>query len=92
MGAKSEISWKTRTPEGDRREVYARHAGDRWLFFQRERRFDDWQPLETPLLEDWMELLDAVERRIARRLLRPEAAERLRVTIRDRYPDAPLRP
>ncbi len=88
MGAKSEISWKTRTPEGERREVYARHAGDRWLFFERGKRHDNWQPLEHPPLGDWLELLDSVERRIARRLLRPEAAAELRLAIRERHPDA----
>jgi hypothetical protein len=89
MGAKSEISWKAKGPEGERREVYVRHEGDRWLFFHRERRFDNWQPLPDPPLEDWLELLDAVERRIARRLLRPEESDRIRRTVRKRFPEAP---
>jgi len=41
-------------------------------------------------LEDWLELLDAVQRRIARRLLRPEEESRLKQTIRELYPEADL--
>jgi hypothetical protein len=88
MGVKAEISWKHKDAEGQRRDVYVRHVGSEWRFFCRERRFDPWQPLEFPPLEDWLSLLDAVERRIARRLLRPEEADRVRQTIRDRYPEA----
>lgn len=88
MSAKAEIAWKTETPEGERREVYARHVGKDWRFFQRARRYDIWEPLPEPTLEDWMALLDAVERRVQRRLQRPEEPERLRQLIRSRFPDA----
>ena len=40
MGAKAEISWKGRTAEGLKREVYAQHVGNRWIFHEREKRFD----------------------------------------------------
>jgi hypothetical protein len=86
--AKAEISWKRTTPEGERVQVYAQHIGDRWIFFHREKRFDQWQPLDHPPVEDWLELLDSVERRIARRLLRPEEAERIRKTISELFPKA----
>lgn len=87
---RAEVSWKTRTDEGEKREVYAKHVGDQWHFFAREKRFDDWEPLPNPPLEDWLELLDGVRRRIGRRLLRPEEEERVKNLIRDRYPDAEL--
>lgn len=86
--ARAEISWKTRGEEGERREVYAKHLGDRWIFHVRERRFDEWQDLTHPPLEDWLELLDGVKRRAGRRLLRPDEVERVRKTILDRFPDA----
>lgn len=85
---KAEISWKTKSPEGERREVYAKHVGNQWNFFARERRFDEWSPLPNPPLEDWLELLDGVKRRITRRLLRPEEEERVKKMIRDRFPEA----
>jgi hypothetical protein len=85
---RAEISWKKRTEEGEKREVYAKHVGDQWIFHEREKRFDDWQPLAQPPLEDWLELLDGVRRRIGRRLLRPEEEERVIKAIRLRYPEA----
>jgi hypothetical protein len=88
MSAKAESGWKGRTPDGERREVYAHHVGGRWLFYERCRRFDQWQDLPDPPLEDWLELLDAVERRVQRRLLRPDEPDRVRQSIRERYPDA----
>ena len=84
---KAEVSWKRTTPEGDRIQCYARHVGDRWVFFRREKRFDLWQAVDAPPIEDWEELLDSVQRRINRRLLRPEEEGRLVKTIQDRYPE-----
>ena len=88
--AKAELSWKRATEEGERLQVYARHVGLDWRFFARQRRFDQWQAVPNPPLEDWLELLDAVRRRINRRLLRPEEDARVRKSIRERFPEAKL--
>jgi hypothetical protein len=85
---RGEISWKGHTAEGVKREVYARRTGSKWAFFVREKRYDQWRPLADPSLEDWLELLDGVRRRIARRLVRPEEEPRLRKAIRERFPEA----
>jgi hypothetical protein len=61
-----------------------------WKFSQRAKRFDQWQPVEDPPLEDWLELLDAVQRLITRRRLQPEHEERVRQRIRERFPDAEI--
>ena len=86
--AKAEISWKRTTPEGLRLQVYARHVGREWRFFVRERRYDLWQALPEPPLEDWLALLDSVRRRINRRLLRPEEEARVKQSMRERFPEA----
>jgi hypothetical protein len=86
--AKAEISWKRVTEEGVRIQVYARHVGRDWRFFARERRYDQWQAIKEPPLEDWLELLDSVRRRINRRLLRPEEEGRVARSILERFPDA----
>jgi hypothetical protein len=86
--AKAEISWRRVTVEGVRLQVYARHVGRDWRFFARERRYDQWQAVEDPPIEDWLELLNAVQRRINRRLLRPEEEARVKKTIVERYPEA----
>jgi hypothetical protein len=41
-------------------------------------------------LEDWLELLDAVQRLITRRRLQPEHAKHLRRRIRERFPEAKI--
>lgn len=87
---KAEISWKRVTEEGQKLQVYAQHVGRDWIFYQRERRYDRWQTVPEPPLEDWLMLLDALERSINRRRFRPEEADRVRKSIRERFPEAPL--
>jgi hypothetical protein len=88
--AKAEISWKTKSAEGIKREVYVHCVGHEWRFFVREKRYDEWEPLEQPSLDDLLELLDGVRRRIARRLLRPEEEQRVKRMIREAYPEAEI--
>ena len=87
---KAEISWRRVTEEGVRLQVYAQHVGRDWRFYVREKRYDQWQAVPAPPLEDWLELLDAVRRRITRRLARPEEEKRIEQSIRQRFPDAEI--
>ena len=84
---KGEISWNRETEEGEEFQVYARLFGSEWTFYRRRKRFDQWQELEQPPLEDWLELLDGVERRVARRMMPPAEMQRVRRLIREQYPD-----
>ena len=86
--AKAEISWKRRMAEGGRFDVYAHHVGDRWIFYARERRYEKWKKLDHPPLDDWLELLDAIRRRVRRRLLRHEEIGRVEKTVRELFPEA----
>ncbi len=90
MQTKGEIGWTARREDGTRREVYAKHVGNRWCFFERDRRYDNWNTLEVPLLEDWLELFDAVKRRIKRGKTRPEEEDRIRKVIQHRFPGTEL--
>ena len=85
---KAEIGWERETEEGKSLQVYVQHVGREWLFFAREKRYDQWQPVLEPPLEDWLELLDAVQRRINRRRSRPEEEDRVKKMIRERFPEA----
>lgn len=85
--AKAEISWKRVTEEGVKLQVYARHVGGDWRFFVRERRYDQWQAVPEPPLEDWLELLDSIRRRINRRLHPPDEEQRVMQSIRNRFPE-----
>ena len=88
MGAKREISWKRSDGDGERLQVFARQERGRWTFYQRGRRFENWEENPSPPLEDWLELLDGVRRRIPRRRLPPETEQRLLRDIRERFPDS----
>ncbi|HTA94694.1 MAG TPA: hypothetical protein VK769_01080 [Verrucomicrobiae bacterium] len=88
MAIKSEISWKRVNEDGEKIQVNAQRVSREWKFSQRAKRFDTWEPVENPPLEDWLELLDAVQRLITRRRLQPEHEERVRQRIRERFPDA----
>jgi hypothetical protein len=88
MATKAEISWKRVTADGVKLQVNAQRISREWKFSQRAKRFDQWQPVPEPPLEDWLELLDAVQRLITRRRLQPEHEERIRQRIRERFPDA----
>ena len=85
---KAEISWKRVTDDGAKLQVYAQHVGRDWKFFHREKRFDVWQAVANPPLEDWLQLLDAMQRLITRRRYQPDDEQRLRQQIRERYPEA----
>lgn len=85
---KAEISWKRVTDEGGKLQVYAQRVGREWRFFARSKRFDVWQSVADPPLEDWLELLDAVQRLITRRRYQPDDEEHLRRRIRERFPEA----
>jgi len=88
--AKAQISWVRTTEAGEKLQVYAHHVGDRWNFYLRQRRFDRWQAVKHPPLEDWLKLLDGVRRRVQRRLVRPEEIERIEKLILERFPEAEL--
>ena len=88
MAAKAEISWKRVTEDGEKLQVYVQRVKREWRFFHRAKRFDQWQPVPEPPLEDWLELLDAIQRLINRRRYQPDDEERLRAQIRERFPDA----
>jgi hypothetical protein len=88
MATKAEISWKRVTEDGVKLQVNAQRVSREWKFSQRAKRYDQWQPVPEPPLEDWLELLDAVQRLITRRRLQPEHEERIRQRIRERFPEA----
>lgn len=88
MANKGEIGWKRRNEDGEKIQVCARKTGNRWLFRIRAQKFDNWVDYNNPDLEDWMELLDSVRRRIQRNLIPEIEEDRLISTIKEHYPEA----
>jgi hypothetical protein len=84
---KAEISWKRVTEDGAKLQVNAQRVGGEWIFSQRAKRFDQWQSVANPPLEDWLELLDAVERLVTRRRLQPVHEDLVRRRIREKFPE-----
>lgn len=75
--SRANITWRSETEEGEKCEVYAEKIGDRWLFHWRAGRYEEWRPYSKATLEDWLILLDNVQRRIKRRWFRPEEEGRM---------------
>jgi hypothetical protein len=90
MANKAQIGWERRLEDGSKLEAYAVHTGGGYRFFVREKRFDKWQSVPEPPLEDWMKLLDAVRRRVQRRKMMPDDEARLVGTIQERFPEVEL--
>jgi hypothetical protein len=84
---KAEISWKRITGDGEKLQVYVQRIGRDYHFFHRAKRFDTWQRVMEPPVEDWLALLDAVQRLVTRRRYQPDDEERLRRQIRERFPE-----
>lgn len=85
---KAEISWKRVAGDGEKLQVYAQRVGREWIFFHRGKRFEVWQPVKQPPLEDWLALLEALQRLITRRRYQPDDEIRLRRQIREKFPEA----
>ena len=90
MGAKGEIGWKRVDDDGVRVKISAEPNRKEWRFYYQYRRNERWEELADPILEDWENLLDAVRRRVSRRLLPPDAEKNVVQLIRERFPEAEL--
>lgn len=90
MANKAEIGFERRLEDGTKREVYVHHTGGQYRFFARAKRFEKWVAVPEPPIEDWLELLDAVRRRVTRRKLVPRVEEHLVQTILERFPEVKL--
>jgi hypothetical protein len=86
--ARDNIEWVRKNAEGEKIEIKAHQIRERWDFYWRPGRTWGWNVLETPLLEDWLEVLDGVERRVNRRQYPLDEPAKVRRLIRERYPDA----
>jgi len=84
--AKAEIGFERTLDDGTVRQVYVAHNGGRYRFFTRSARYENWEPDDNPPYEDWLELLECVRRRVARRKLMPEEEARVAACIRSRFP------
>ena len=57
-------------------------------FFTGKSGLTSGSPCQNPPLEDWLDLLDAMQRLVTRRRYQPDDEVRLRKQIRERFPEA----
>jgi hypothetical protein len=94
MGAKVEIGWTVHGEDGGKRHVLARKFGGKWTFFERpKRRGKDiqWQEIDAPPYSDWIELLEALERRHVRDQTPLADVKNVRRQIQELFPEPPPR-
>ena len=61
--------WKTKTADGEKREVRAEKFGKRWRVQAKLKHEESWTYYETPLLDDLIELRDVLWRKYQRKHL-----------------------
>jgi len=61
--------WKTRTADGERREVRAEKFGKRWRLQAKLAGDDEWTYFDVPLLDALVELRDVLWRKYQRKHL-----------------------
>jgi len=88
--AKGEIGWTRKTADGERVFVYVHMVGGNWKFYFRKSRNERWTRLETPPLEDWIELYHCMQKLVARKRAEPATLVKLRKRILELFPDAEI--
>ncbi|TAJ17621.1 MAG: hypothetical protein EPO68_09195 [Planctomycetota bacterium] len=92
--AKDNIAWFRDDADGTQLEIYAHRVGTQWNFHCRPGRKHgrnwEWQPLVEPTLDDWLEVLDGVRRRVQRRQYLPADVTAIETEVRKRFPKAEL--
>ena len=69
--------WKTKTEEGEKREVRAEKFGKRWRLQAKVKGEENWTYYDTPLLADLLELRDVLWRKYQRKHLSWEDVEQV---------------
>jgi len=76
--------WKTRTADGQKREVRAEKFGKRWRLQAKVEGEDRWTYYDTPLIEDLIELREVLWRKYQRKHLAWEDVAAIDAMIKER--------
>ena len=77
-------TWKTKTEEGEKREVRAEKFGKKWRLQAQIKGEDTWTYYDDPLLPDLLELRDVLFRKYQRKHLSYEDLAAVEKMITDR--------
>ena len=81
--------WKSKTAEGEKREVRAEKFGKRWRVQAKLKQDENWTYYDDPLLEDLLALHDVLWRKYQRKHLAWEDVAGVEQLIRDRGGEVP---
>ena len=81
--------WKTKTAEGEKREVRAEKFGKQWRLQAKLKSDERWTYYDTPLLEDLVELRDVLFRKYQRKHLAWEDLAAIEKMILERGGELP---
>ena len=82
--------WKTKTADGERREVRAEKFGKRWRIQSKVKSAEQWTYFDDPPLEDLLALHDVLWRKYQRKHLSWEDVTTIEQMIRDRGGEVPV--
>ena len=82
--------WKTKTADGEKREVRAEKFGKRWRIQAKAKSDERWTYYDDPRLEDLLALHDVLWRKYQRKHLSWEDIEAVGQLIRDRGAEVPV--
>ena len=82
--------WKTKTEDGEKREVRAEKFGKRWRIQAKTKSAERWTYYDDPLIEDLLELYGVLWRKYQRKHLSWEDIEAVAQLIRDRGAEVPV--
>ncbi|MEM7307201.1 MAG: hypothetical protein AAF682_11055 [Planctomycetota bacterium] len=77
-------AWKTRTPEGERREVKAHFFAKKWTLKAKVRGEESWTEYDEPLLDDLIDLRLILFNKYQRHRTAWEHVESVEKLIRER--------
>ena len=77
-------TWKTKTEEGEKREIRAEKFGKKWRLQAKLKHEDRWTYYDEPLLTDLIELRDVLFRKYQRKHLSYEDVAAIEKMITDR--------
>ena len=81
--------WKSKTADGEKREVRAEKFGKRWRVQAKLKHEENWTYYDDPLLEDLLALHDVLWRKYQRKHLAWEDVTAVEQLIRDRGGEVP---
>jgi len=81
--------WKSKTADGEKREVRAEKFGKRWRVQAKLKHEENWTYYDDPLLEDLLALHDVLWRKYQRKHLAWEDVAAVEQLIRNRGGEAP---